>query len=141
MRISVRRVDPSKPQILQALKSLHDDCFAGTFEPEWADSWWWLAFHGKTPIGFCGMSPSARWERTGYFTRAGVTSLFQGKGIQKRLIRARMMFAKKLNYTHVVTDTRDNPASANSLIRCGFKMYQPRHPWGFKESVYWIRKL
>ena len=141
MQLTIRRVDPHKTEILQTLKNLHGATFPGTPEPDYLDCWWWLVYSGATPVGFAGMGPSARWERTGYFNRAGVTYLFQGKGIQKRLIKTRMAWARKLNYTHVVSDTRENPASANSLIKCGFKIYEPRYPWGFKESLYWIRKL
>ena len=141
MRITIRRVNSSDPHVLQTLKDLHGATFPGTPEPEYGEGWWWLVYSGSTPVGFAGMGPSARWERTGYFNRAGVTYLFQGKGIQKRLIKTRMAWARKIGYTHVVSDTRENPASANSLIKCGFKIYEPKYPWAFKESLYWIRKL
>ena len=95
----------------------------------------------KTPVGFAAMVPSSQWDGTGYLCRAGVVELFQGRGIQKKLIRARAQYAKSLRWTHLVSDTHRNPASANSLIRCGFKMYEPQYPWGARETLYWIRKL
>jgi hypothetical protein len=27
------------------------------------------------------------------------------------------------------------------LIACGFKLFQPTKPWGFKNALYWRRKL
>jgi GNAT superfamily N-acetyltransferase len=78
---------------------------------------------------------------TGYLCRAGVLESHRGRGLQKRLIRVRERKARKLGWTHVVTDTYENPASANSLIKCGFRSYLPRNPWGAKGVAYWIKRL
>lgn len=105
------------------------------------NGYWWIAYIDKTPIGFAGLVPSSQWQQAGYLCRAGVIELFQGQGIQKKLIRVRAQYARSLGWTHLVSDTYDNPASANSLIRCGFKMYDPSSPWGARGTLYWIRKL
>jgi hypothetical protein len=41
----------------------------------------------------------------------------------------------------LVTDTHDNPASANSLIARGFKLFDPTKPWGATGTLYWRLKL
>jgi GNAT superfamily N-acetyltransferase len=78
----------------------------------------------------------------GYLARAGVYRDYRGKGLQARLIRVRERKARELGLTHMVSDThKDNWASANSLIRCGYRMYQPDEPWALDNSIYWIKKL
>ena len=49
--------------------------------------------------------------------------------------------AKKLGWNWCITDTTANPASSNSLISCGFKMYTPANPWSFKNACYWKYKV
>jgi len=99
---------------------------------------WWVATtkEGK-PVGFAGLIRSYHWVNAGYMCRAGVIPSYQGYGLQKRLIQARVRKARSLNWEWLVTDTTDNPASANSLIAMGFKLYEPSKPWGFKNSLYW----
>lgn len=119
----------------------HAICFPSDapYVPE--KGWWWLAKEGDTLAGFAGLTPSARWADTGYLARAGVLPAYRGHGLQKRLIRVRLAKARKLGFKWVITDTRLNPASANSLIACGFRMYQPSDPWSFKDACYWRIKL
>ena len=66
---------------------------------------------------------------------------FTGHGLQLRLIKARLAQAKKLGWAWCITDTTDNPASANSLINAGFKLYTPANPWSFTRALYWKRKI
>jgi hypothetical protein len=49
--------------------------------------------------------------------------------------------ARELGWNWVITDTTDNPASANSLINAGFKIYTPSSPWSYKHSIYWKYKI
>jgi L-amino acid N-acyltransferase YncA len=65
----------------------------------------------------------------------------RGQGIQKRLIRVRLRQARALGWNWVVTDTHDNPASSNSLIARGFKLFDPSKPWGADKTLYWRLKL
>ena len=103
---------------------------------------WWIAYteEGK-PIGFAGIVRSISWYNCGYLCRAGVVYGYTGKGLQKRLINVRLRQAKKLNWEWAITDTTNNPASSNSLINQGFKLYEPTKPWAFKHSLYWRKRL
>lgn len=103
---------------------------------------WWIAYaeDGK-PVGFAGMVRSTNWTDTGYFCRAGVLSGYTGHGLQKRLIKVRLVQAKKMGWNWCITDTTDNPASSNSLISCGFRVYTPANPWSFKNAIYWKYKV
>ncbi len=103
---------------------------------------WWIAYaeDGK-PVAFAGLVRSIRFSDAGYLCRAGVLDAFTGHGLQTKLIKARLAQAKKLGWNWVLTDTTDNPASANSLIKAGFRIYTPSEPWSFKHSIYWKYKI
>lgn len=99
---------------------------------------WWLAEEDGVPVGFAG---AKLWPLDGhvYLARAGVVPSARGRGVQKRLIRARVAWAKKLGARGCYTYTIDNPASANALISCGFRMFEPLYRWGGSTAVYWLR--
>lgn len=97
----------------------------------------WLAYIGGRVAGFAILSH--RSTVTGYLSRAGVYPFARGQGIQRRLIRARIAEAKRRGYEYVVSDTYNNPASANSLIAEGFRMFDPKKPWS--AGLHWRRKV
>jgi GNAT superfamily N-acetyltransferase len=103
---------------------------------------WWVAYaeDGK-PVAFAGLVRSIKWTDTGYLCRAGVLDGYTGHGLQKRLIQARVKQARKLGWNWCITDTTNNPASANSLINAGFKIYTPGQPWSFRNAIYWKYKV
>ena len=102
---------------------------------------WWIATENGVDIGFAGLVRSVRWTDCGYLCRAGVIPSHRGRGLQKKFIRVRIRQAKAIGWKWLVSDTRFNPASANSLIACGFKMFEPSQPWGCKNTLYWRKKL
>lgn len=100
--------------------------------------WWWVIEVGKQPAGFCGLHPSLQFSDAGYLCRAGVRPEFRGNGLQRKMIQLRERAARRLGFRWLVTDTaRWNLASANSLAGAGFRLYEPSHPWGFRDSLYW----
>lgn len=135
--IRIRRVSGDHP----ALRTLHRETLPGDPHPSYTLGWWWVAFDGKTPVGFAGLHPSANWSGTGYMVRCGVVESHRGKGLQKRLIRVRVKFARGLGLGWLVSSTYLNPASSNSLIGCGFRLYKPTRPWGARGTLYWRLKL
>jgi GNAT superfamily N-acetyltransferase len=142
MKITVRKVDPRNAEIATTLKYLQKKCLPSDSPYDVQKGHWWIAYADNIiPVGFAGLVRSISWWDCGYLCRAGVLTEYTGKGIQKRLIKAREAQAKKLGWNWLITDTRDNPASSNNLISCGFKLYNPTHPWGFKDALYWRKKL
>ena len=142
MKFTVKKVDIRVPSVQTTLlflqkKILPEDT---AYQPDRGH--WWIAYaeDGK-PVGFAGLVRSMRWSDTGYLCRAGVMEGYNGHGLQKRLISARIAQARKLGWNWLITDTTDNPASANSLINAGFKMYTPGAPWSFKNACYWKFKV
>jgi len=104
------------------------------------DDLWWIGYDGPNAVAFCCIRPLG--DGLWYLARAGVLSTHRGKGLQKRMIRLRVNAAMRNGAKHVITDcTLSNPASANSLIACGFKVYTPARAWGLPTSVYWRKEL
>lgn len=78
--------------------------------------------------------------KTAFFSRAGVLPWARGKQLQRRLIRARVRWARKAGCTTCVTYTmRWNAASAGNLIAEGFRPYWPAEDWGGDGACYWYK--
>ena len=139
MKTRLRRLELTPPNIM-VVHDLDRICLPADrpFFPQ--KGTWWLAEVDGQVAGFGGVSPSSRWKDCGYLERSGVLPEFRGHGLQKRLIRVRIAHAKRTGLNWLVTDTRDNPASSNSLIACGFRLYRPSVPWALKDSLYWRLK-
>lgn len=106
-----------------------------------ATGWWWVATQDNQPVGFGGLTKTMSWADAGYLCRSGVLAHARGQGLQKRLLKVREAKARELGWNWLVTDTTDNPASANSLIACGFKMFLPSNPWGNPTACYWRKAI
>ena len=139
--IELKAVNGADPQMKKLLYVLQLEILPGDKPTGTLDGWWWIMYDGPKPIGFAGVYKSAQWAGTGYLCRAGVLYEYRGKGLQKRLIRVREKKARQLGFSHLVTDTYENPPSANNLIKCGYKTYLPRTPWGGDGVIYWINRL
>ena len=138
MKFEIRKLDLRKSENRTLLTYLQYKCLPYDKPMAVDHGHWWVAYtEDDKPVGFAGMVRSAQWSNAGYLCRAGVLRHYTGYGLQKRFIQVRINQARKLGWEWLVTDTTDNPASANSLISMGFKLYEPSVPWGFKNSLYW----
>jgi GNAT superfamily N-acetyltransferase len=142
----VRRVDVSDEVVREGLNTMLAECFVpGDWQterlPKAKTGFWWVAFDGRKPAGFACMRPSVRWGDTGYLSVSGVLKPWRGKRLQRRLIQARVAYARALAWHTVITDTmHDNVASMRSLMACGFRPYSPQVRWGDADhAVYWVR--
>ena len=138
MKFTIRKLDLRKSENRTLLTYLQCKCLPHDAPMPVDCGHWWVAFteSGK-PVAFAGLVRSAQWVNAGYLCRAGVLRTYNGHGLQKKLIQARIRQARKLNWEWLITDTTDNPASSNSLISMGFKLYEPSNPWAYKNSLYW----
>lgn len=141
MCMKIKHIDTSVKENATLLYALQKECLPCDTIYNVADGAWWIAYQDGKPIGFAGLVRSSRWNDTGYLCRAGVIRGARGRGVQKRLIRVRALYAKKMGWTWLITDTYHNPPSSNSLISCGFKLFDPSAPWGAKGTLYWRKKL
>ncbi len=121
------------------LTHLQRECFPEDPLEDPGRGYWWVMLADGEPAGFCSIRDLKGNPDTGYLSRAGVMPAHRGRGLQRRLIRVRLRKARKVGWTRVVTTTYDNPASANNLIACGFRLYVPQTPWGADGTLYWTR--
>lgn len=141
MTVVIRRVNVANLKERRAIGALHKTCFPSDEMPNLTSGFWWLVYCDGKPAGFCGLERCEKWYNAGYLCRAGVSPRYRGMGLQKRLIQVRLAHARKMDWDWVITDTTDNPASANSLISKGFRLYEPTEPWGYDNTLYWRFKI
>lgn len=137
----LKRLDIRKESVQMKLSVLQNICLPFDKPYDTNFGCWWIASEDNRDIGFAGLVRSVSWTDCGYLCRAGVVPSARGQGLQKKFIHVRIRQAKALGWKWVVSDTRLNPASANSLISCGFKMFEPTNPWGCKDTLHWRKKL
>lgn len=81
-------------------------------------------------------------QATAYLSLSAVLPSHRGHGLQLRLVQTRIRWARELRFAWLVTYTAEkNLPSANTLIRAGFKLYQPAEPWGLAHAMYWRRRV
>lgn len=102
---------------------------------------WWFAFCGEHPIAYLGLMPSRRMANAAYLVRVGVLKAHRGNGLQLRLMRVAERYARRQGFPVIISDTTDNPPSANNFIRAGYQMFDPPAPWAFPATVYWRKDL
>ncbi|MBR0780472.1 GNAT family N-acetyltransferase [Bradyrhizobium iriomotense] len=135
-------VDADDEDIAETLGDLHRlTFFDGAAMPRFESGTWWLAYHNDDPVAFAGVVPSTHARNSGYFCRVGVMQRHWGRGLQLRLMRAIEARGRRIGWDSVVSDTTDNPASANNFIRAGYLLYEPEVPWAWSHTLYWRKRL
>jgi GNAT superfamily N-acetyltransferase len=133
----IKRVTVMSQTTEQAIRFLQKECLPLDTVLSPKNGWWWMAYCDGRLAGFAAMLQSSKTPQAAYLARAGTLEAFRGRGLQKKLIRERLKFAKDLGLTQAITDTTDNVASANALIATGFRMFEPDDPWGLPNTLYW----
>jgi GNAT superfamily N-acetyltransferase len=139
--MKIQRVDTRQEAVQTRLSLLQKKCLPYDKSYDTTNGTWWIATKNGVDCGFAGLICSPWWSDCVYLIRCGVLPDYRGQGLQKKFIRVRIRQAKTLKMNWIVTSTYDNPASANSLISCGFKMFNPSRPWMTKHTSYWRLKL
>ena len=127
-----------------AVLALDEICFPHDDRITTADSLWWIVWQDKTPVAYAGMRLCKDPRNLGlaFLNRAGVVPGHRGRGLQQRLIRARVAAARRLAVNELVTYVMIyNVASINSLVNCGFRFYVPATKWGGTTAVYLCKPL
>lgn len=133
--VSVRKTyDVGLVKLLQK-EILPDDYFNHQEENQY-----WIAYYGEEVAGFCVAKNIKR--GIVFLSLSGVLPEFRGKGIQTRMIKVRLWWARKIKANYAITYTmKDNFASSNNLIKCDFALYDPEYAWVGREMLYWIKKI
>ena len=138
----IRIVDAFDDDVAETLTDLHRLTFFDTAAmPQFDLGAWWLAYHGDDPVAFAGVVPSIHARNCGYFSRVGVLQRHRGRRLQLRLMRAVEARGRRIGWHGVVSDTTNNPTSANNFIRAGYRLYEPEVPWAWSHTLYWRRSL
>lgn len=141
----IREVDGADDEIADELRRMHLAAFGDSAPPvEPEEGHWWFAFPlegSKEPVAFGGIKQARLWQDAGYLNRSGVMLEHRGHGLQRRLLRAREAYSRRNDWNWCISDTTENIPSANNLIRAGYTLYTPQEPWGFKETLYWMKEL
>lgn len=91
----------------------------------------------NTPVAFCS-ARKLKSENAVFFSRAGVLPCAAGHGLQRRMINARIRWAREQDADFCITYTvHDNHASIVNLLRCGFRFYRPAHLWAGRVHYFW----
>lgn len=125
----------------ETLRALHTLTFPHDVHEDYREGTWWIVRDNGHPVGFAGMRPARSWPHAAYFSRAGVLPSHRGLGLQRRLIQARVVAARRQGFTCCITTTFENPVSANNLALAGFAPYLPEAPWGADGTTYWLKPL
>jgi len=123
-----------------AIWALHKKTLPSDEQYKRKKNYYWLAYKGDKPVGFGILTDLG--HKIGFLSRSGVLPCARGKGLQKKLIRARVNHAKKIGPTCVITyASMDNIASSRHLIQCGFELYLPDYAYVGNEFLYFIKYI
>lgn len=127
-----------------AVLPLDAECFPSDAPPTLENSLWWVVWRGTEPVGYAGLRvcQTSCNAGLGFLSRAGVVRAHRGRGLQRRLIRARETEARALGLVELVTYVAHwNCPSINSLVACGYRFYRPATKWGGSAAVYLRKRL
>lgn len=126
----------SEEEAQEIIPELNASCGLSPYPVDGVE-WWVIMIKGRA-IAYVGLEISTHPGFIGlaWIPRTGVLPQYRGGGLQKRLTRAALRWARQKCHG-VVTYTVSNPASANSLISCGFRSYEPQGAWAEKGAAYW----
>ena len=100
----------------------------------------WLASNATAVAAFASARPSVNEPDAFFLSRCGVLTKYRGQGLQRRLIHARLRWAKAHGIRRAITYTLlENVASARNLVRAGFLPYWPKTEWAGK--VWYFEKV
>lgn len=136
MRAPYRIVPCHDPQIID---QLHKESFPHDANDPLPNTAWVAKDADGELAGFCTVRQSVAFDDTVFLSRSGVMAGAQGNGLQRRMIRTRLRWAKRKGYKHAITYTVwDNYPSMVNLLKCGFRVYQPKEPYA--GDVMYFRK-
>lgn len=138
----IRNVDAFDDDVADALSDLHQLTFLDSaVMPQFESGAWWLVYRGDDAVGFAGVVPSTHVRNGGYFSRVGVLQRHWGHGLQRRLMRVVEARGRRIGWDSIVSDTTDNPVSANNFIKAGYRLFEPEAPWAWAHTLYWRKWL
>lgn len=143
-KITIKKVaSPGElsPDIKNILSKIDKYLFEGSPPALKEGSYWWIAYCDDEVVGFAGLTYYPHLS-SAFLSRVGVLPEYRGLGLQRRFIRVRERQSVKDGYSRIVSYTSyDNVASANNLIKCGYRLYIPKFYWGVRNALYLKRDM
>ena len=137
---SNKKFEIRKTNDLELIKKLQLQILPTDEVYEHKDMVCWIAWHKEEPVGFCILTNMGK--SIAYLSRSGVLKEYRGHGLQRRMIRVRESYAKKQNFTKIITYTKIyNIKSSHNLQKCNFWLYRPEYEYADKDCLYWIKEL
>lgn len=132
------------PQYLEAIQQMDVAYFEGCGNEFKANRIWFAAVENDKVLGYAAIAILHE-QKLLFFSRAAVQPNARGRGIHKRLIKARLRKAKALTFggkikTIITYTVIDNVISANNLIKHGFRLYTPQTKW-VGDVIYFSRAI
>jgi len=95
--------------------------------PSKKDTFWLVRDSAGEPVGYCSVRPAMYSPKEhAFLSRVGILPTHRGLGLQRRMIRVRLAWARRRGFTHAVTYAHvTNTASLRNLIREGFLPFLP----------------
>jgi L-amino acid N-acyltransferase YncA len=138
----VDSIDPNVATVLHRFNSLVPQTFPPLQSRHLLRGYWWIVYLAEEPVAFAGLVPFIPFDRVGYLKRAYVMPEHRGHGIQLRLMFTREVKARRLGWTHLVSECGPgNKRSYANFIKAGFETCDPEQPWGEPGSSYFVKKL
>jgi len=97
---------------------------------------WWVVLDKDEIVAYCGCLYT---QGICIFVRAWVHRNYRGKGLQSKMIKARIEAAKDKCTVVITYTTFDNVPSANNLIKNRFYLYQPAYAYAGNDKLYFKR--
>lgn len=115
-------------------------------DPDMGNLYWLAELRDKTPVGYCSVRPTQYDPtHTAFLSRSGVLPPYRGQGLQRRMIRVRVAWARRMSFQHVITYCGTyNVPSATNLIKEGFRPWWPPDsigPWAGEDVIYFRKTL
>lgn len=123
MKCTLRKTDD-----IDEVRDLHELAFPADHWPGDTHQFWIAKNPTGKPVGFCSAFHFEKPEINGiYLSRAAVTLSARGSGLQRRMIAARLNWARRSTsaqgaWTFV---KKDSHASLINLLKCGFNIGKP----------------
>lgn len=104
------------------------------------DRYLWLAKRDGKPCGFLILQDIG--DDAVYVELVGVLPEATGQGLQRKLMRVALRWARKAGAKLAISYTAHwNHASSNNFVADGWRLYTPEYRWGWADGLYWRKSL
>lgn len=121
------------------IKKLHSRILSGDYFYYHSGNAYWVLLANDFPVGFCIGTDIG--HKLLYLSRSGIFTTHRGKGLQKKMIQVREKWGRRNNLESSITYCLlNNPASINSLISSGYRVFEPDYAWAGRTGVVYLKK-